>query len=59
MRKVTIVPVLITSCHVSLKPNKGPLISQMPMVSVASTKASGWPVVCAVHLAKRENRERG
>src|ERR1051326_3390340 len=60
IKKVTIVvPVLMTSCHVSLKPKIGPLISHTQMVSAANANASGWPVVCAVHLAKRENRERG
>ena len=37
MRNVTIVvPVLITSCHVSLKPNIGPVTAHMTITSTAN-----------------------
>jgi hypothetical protein len=53
------VPVLITSCQVSLKPNSGPVTSQTRIVNAANTEANGWQLVSAVHLAKSENGERG
>jgi hypothetical protein len=44
MRKVTIVvAVLMTSCHVSLKPNAGPETIQSTMTETAAANASGWP----------------
>src|SRR4029079_12375855 len=52
-----VVPVLITSCHVSLKPKIGPVIAQVTTMSTATTKARGCPVACAVPLAKRANGE--
>src|ERR1044071_514758 len=59
IRKVTmVVPVLITSCHVSLKPKSGPVSAQTTMVADAIKKAAGRPVARAVHLAKRVKRER-
>src|SRR5713101_7955931 len=58
MRKVTIVvPVLITSCHVSLKWNVGPVIPQTSMISTAKKKAAGCPVARAVSLADWLNRD--
>ena len=54
IRKVTIVvPVLITSCQVSLKPNSGPVTTQTSTSSTASTKHSGRPVNRAAALARR------
>ena len=53
MRNVMIVvPVLITSCHVSLKPNMGPVTAQTTMIVTAVTKANGCPVAQAAHFAK-------
>src|SRR5688500_15491337 len=54
MRNVTIVvPVLMTSCHVSLKPNIGPVTLHTTTVPSASEKAAGVPEMCEVHFAKR------
>jgi hypothetical protein len=42
IRNVTIVvAVLITSCHVLLKPKRGPLTSQTPMSTTAAAKVAG------------------
>ncbi len=42
MMKVTmVVPVLTTSCQVSLQPNKGPVMAHTTMTSNASTKLTG------------------
>ena len=47
MRKVTIVvPVLMTSCHVSEKPNSGPDASQIKTVASASVNAAVPPAYC-------------
>src|SRR5437870_11931059 len=55
IRNVTIVvPVLITSCQVSEKPNYGSVTSQATMISAAARKAIGCPAACEVHLEKRE-----
>ena len=57
MRKVTIVvPVLITSCQVSLQPKSGPLTSQASTTSNARPKVNGWPVARDVALVKRTNQ---
>src|ERR1041384_7240894 len=56
IRNVTmVVPVLITSCHVSLKWKIGPVVAHSTMMATATTNAVGWPAVRAVHFAKREN----
>ena len=52
-----VVPVLITSCQVSLKPKMGPVMAQVTTTITATRKAIGYPVACAVALAKRENGE--
>jgi hypothetical protein len=55
IKKVKIVvPVLITSCHVSLKPKMGPVRSQARTTPAASANAIGWPAARAVQFAKRE-----
>lgn len=52
MRNVTIVvPVFITSCHVSEKPKKGPDSAQARTVITQTMKASGLPVACAIAVA--------
>ena len=38
-----VVPVLITSCHVSEKPKSGPVIAHTTMTSTATTSAIGEP----------------
>jgi hypothetical protein len=59
MRKVTIVvPVLITSCQLSLYPNSGPVSSQASTTSSASAKADGRPTSREVALAKRVKCDR-
>src|SRR5262245_64952485 len=58
MRNVTIVvPVLMTNCHVSLKPKTGPVPAQTMITVTATRKATGRPVARAVHLAKRVNQD--
>src|SRR5262245_61017992 len=54
IRKVTIVvPVLITSCQVSLKWKRGPVIAQVKTTANANAKAAGLPVARPVQFAKR------
>ena len=48
-----VVPVLIISCHVSLKPNRGPLTAHNSKVATAITNATGRPAICDVHFANR------
>src|ERR1044071_5150729 len=56
IRNVTmVVPVLMTSCHVSLKPKRGPVTAQTMMVPAAMAKARGGAAARAVHLAKFVN----
>ena len=56
IRKVIIVvAVFMTSCQVLLNPNMGPVIAQTRMMIMAITKATGRPVILAVHFAKRVN----
>src|SRR5215813_9230649 len=58
MRNVTIVvPVLMTNCHVSLKPKTGPVPAQTTITVTATRNATGRPVTRAVHLAKRVNQD--
>ena len=49
-----VVPVLMTSCHVSLKPNIGPVSIQIAMTATASTKVLGRPQKCDADLANLE-----
>src|SRR2546428_10158554 len=56
IRKVTmVVPVLMTSCQVSLKWKMGPVAAHSTIMATAITNAVGWPAVRAVHFAKCEN----
>ncbi len=50
-------PVLITSCHVSLYPNIGPVTAQTIMTSTAIRKVAGFPDAFAIDLAKLGNHE--
>ena len=52
-----VVPVLIMSCHVSLKPKSGPVTSQSTMTAPARANTTGCPVARAVFLAKSENHD--
>ena len=51
-----VVQVLITSCHVSLNPNKGPEKAHTTRIATANTNVTGLPVTRDVHFAKRVNR---
>ncbi|MNT00144.1 hypothetical protein D3C72_1345640 [compost metagenome] len=50
-----VVPVLITSCQVSLNPNSGPVPAHTRTSSRQPMKVHGRPVILAVALAKRLN----
>src|SRR5436305_3628127 len=52
-----VVPVLITSCHVSLKWKMGPEAAHTMMIRTAIPKARGWPSIFDIPLANRENTE--
>src|SRR5512141_2138684 len=59
IRKVMIVVlVLITSCHVSLKWKRGPVIAQTRMIPRATIKVAGLPAVCDAHFAARVNHDK-
>jgi hypothetical protein len=49
--------VFITSCHVSLKPNIGPVIAQAIMINTAPIKVTDLPDARAVHLVNRVNHD--
>jgi len=49
-----VVPVLITSCHVSLKRKMGPVIIHTAITATASTKVRGRPQKCAADFANPE-----
>ena len=51
-----VVPVLMTNCHVSLKPNSGPVSPQTTTIATASPKADALPRSRADALAHREKR---
>jgi hypothetical protein len=56
MRKVmTVVPVLMTSCQVSLKLKIGPVTAQITTTAVARKKMAGFPQKSAAWRAKRPN----
>ena len=53
IRKVTmVVPVLMTSCQVSLKPKTGPVTAQTTIARRARPKVAGWPAARAVALGE-------
>jgi hypothetical protein len=52
-----VVPVLMTSCQVSLNPKSGPVIAHAPTTETAVMKVTGLPVSLAVDFAKRENQD--
>ena len=52
-----VVPVLIMSCQVSLKPKIGPEIAHSIMMANAVPNAAGCPIACAVSLASRPKRD--
>lgn len=52
-----VVLVLMTSCHVSLKPNSGPVAPQSATIRHAQKNADGRPVACDVAFAKVANQE--
>jgi hypothetical protein len=47
-----VVPMLMTSCQVSLNLNIGPVLDQTKMMSTAVTKVVGCPAAREVPLAK-------
>jgi hypothetical protein len=53
-----VVAVLITSCHVSLNPNRKPDATHAMITLTASAKAPGLPAARAVHLEKCPNHDR-
>jgi len=58
IKKVMIVvPVLITSCQVSLNPNSGPVTAHAATTETAVMNVNGLPVILAVNFAKRENQD--
>src|SRR5687767_8491424 len=58
MRKVTIVvPVLITNCHVSEKPKRGPVAAHSRMTATAAVNVTGLPLMTDADLANREKYE--
>jgi hypothetical protein len=52
-----VVPVLMMSCQVSLKPKSGPVISQSATTPAAKAKTIGFPAARAVFFAKSENHD--
>ena len=53
---MTVVPVLITSCQVSLKPNSGPVATHASTTPSASAKHNGRPVKREAAFAVRVNQ---
>jgi hypothetical protein len=52
-----VVPVLTTSCQVSLNRNKGPVTSPRRITPTARLNVDGLPVTRAVAFARRVNRD--
>ena len=52
-----VVPVFITSCHVSLKPNKGPVRAHAIITATAIANVMGRPVAMAARRANFVNNE--
>src|SRR6478672_7337893 len=48
MKVMMVVPVLITSCQVSEKPNKGPDIKQAMIIKIAAIELKGLPVALVI-----------
>jgi hypothetical protein len=60
IRKVTIVvPVLMTSCHVSENRKRGPVTAQMTITAQAKTKADARPAAWEALFAMDANHRRG
>jgi hypothetical protein len=58
IKKVMIVvPVLMTSCQVSLNPKSGPVTAHATTTETAIRNVTGLPVTLAVNFAKRENQD--
>jgi hypothetical protein len=53
-----VVPVLITSCQLSLNRKSGPVTIQMNTVPAARKRAIGLPAIRLVALANRVNQDR-
>lgn len=51
-----VVPVFMTSCHVSLYWNIGPVIPHRSIIATARMKAEGRPVLRAVNFANFVNQ---
>ena len=49
-----VVPVFITSCHVSLKAKIGPVTIHIPITATAKEKVLGFPQKCEADLANPE-----
>lgn len=47
-----VVPVLITNCHVSENPNRGPVIAHIMITENAIKKAAGLPVALVTLFEK-------
>jgi hypothetical protein len=54
-----VVPVLITSCHVSLKRKDGPNAAHATMIAQAARNVTGRPETCAVRFVSRVNHDVG
>ena len=50
-----VVPVLMTNCHVSLKPKIGPVASHTRTMASAAKKAAGLPARIEAFRANRSN----
>ena len=50
-----VVPVFMTSCQVSEKPNKGPVIPQTTIIANAIIKADGLPVARVTFVENASN----
>jgi hypothetical protein len=54
---IMVVPVLITSCQVSLNPNSGPVTAHNTIISTAAKKVIGLPLKRAVRFVNRVNHD--
>ena len=52
-----VVPVLMTSCQVSLKPKIGPVIAHRTTMAAARANVDRRPESCAVFFANRVNQD--